>query len=584
MQGRSVELDVIYSKVSQAAESGSSKSRAVVTSTSSGGVSGGGISAAQGQAVVLSNAPFYYTSTTDKPSCYKSGTFYFYDGLCINGRYRMTNKAEKCGELPIAHNVTGWVPLGYCGVSSDTGQPFSAISQDLNKIKAAGQIGGEIESLTYVDVAADNSDSIEITVNATDSKWINDWFPDKGTTLSPKIVGRNWASQGDTRTIKCGKYILDDISYSDSPSTLQINGVSKPNDTDFSELEREYEWKNTSIKRIGGTIAGRYGLGFKYDADDYDIECDSQDGTDSSYYNDLCKRYGLILKVYASRLWVYDREKYKEKKEVASISRFDMKRGSFSYNTTLVGTFTGGYFDYTDADKDSDIHCSIGGGKHTKSVSRRATDLYDASVQLCAELNNANHSQTTISFTLDGAWSLSAGNNIKISGLGKMDGKYFIDKVTHKVTRKGGFESQIEASLIQKAFHHWDVGGTIEYKPREDDSNETYTSTYEVTSPAANAESKTAGAVAGDSVNLNNAPFYRTSTTKEPACYKSGTFYYYDGILINGKYRITSSAARCGKLPVGHNVTGWVPASYCNSGQGGGAGGSAFTMVNFSDQ
>ena len=25
----------------------------------------------------------------------------------------------------------------------------------------------------------------------------------------------------------------------------------------------------------------------------------------------------------------------------------------------------------------------------------------------------------------------------------------------------------------------------------------------------------------------------------------------------------TDSAARCGKLPVGQNVTGWVPASYC---------------------
>ena len=87
--------------------------------------------------------------------------------------------------------------------------------------------------------------------------------------------------------------------------------MSKPSDTDFSELERETIWKNTSIKRIGESIAGRYGLGFTYDADDYDIECDEQDGTDSSYYNTLCKNYGLILKVYAKRLWVYDRERYK---------------------------------------------------------------------------------------------------------------------------------------------------------------------------------------------------------------------------------------------------------------------------------
>ena len=52
----------------------------------------------------------------------------------------------------------------------------------------------------------------------------------------------------------------------------------------------------------------------------------------------------------------------------------------------------------------------------------------------------------------------------------------------------------------------------------------------------------------------------------KPSCYKSGTFYFYDGILVNNRYRITNTAARCGKLPVGKNVTGWVPASYCNGG------------------
>ena len=66
---------------------------------------------------------------------------------------------------------------------------------------------------------------------------------------------------------------------------------------------------------------------------------------------------------------------------------------------------------------------------------------------------------------------------------------------------------------------------------------------------------------AGAAVTLTNAPFYVASTSESPACYKSGTYYFYDGILIRGRYRMTNTAARCGKLPVGQNVTGWVPAS-----------------------
>lgn len=102
----------------------------------------------------------------------------------------------------------------------------------------------------------------------------------------------------------------------------------------------------------------------------------------------------------------------------------------------------------------------------------------------------------------------------------------------------------------------------IEYHQSEDSSSESYNSAYETTSPAANAASAAAGATAGAAVTLTKAPFYYTSVAPKPSCYKSGTFYFYDGILVNNRYRITNTAARCGKLPVGKNVTGWVPASY----------------------
>ena len=387
-----------------------------------------------------------------------------------------------------------------------------------NNAPFAGQVGAEIESLTYVDNAADDSDSIDITLDAQDSKWLHGWLPEEGATLRPRIIGRDWNGPGDTHVMECGLFILDDVAYQDAPTTLQVGGVSKPSDTDFSELERETIWKNTSIKRIGESIAGRYGLGFTYDADDYDIECDEQDGTDSSYY-----------------------------------------------------TYTGGYFTYTDADKDLDIVCSVGGGNHTKNVNRRATSVFDASVQLCAEINNANHGRVKLKFSVMGNWGVSAGNNLRLTGYGDglnggINGKYFVDKVTHKYTKSGGFVTSFECSGIFDPFHYWDVGGHIEYHQSEDSSSESYNSAYETTSPAANAASATAGATAGAAVTLTKAPFYYTSVAPKPSCYKSGTFYFYDGILVNNRYRITNTAARCGKLPVGKNVTGWVPASYCNGG------------------
>ncbi len=443
--------------------------------------------------------------------------------------------------------------------------------------------GTDIESITYVDSASDNSDSIDITINAQDSKWLKGWMPEKGATIKPRIIGTNWNSTTGKgkHIIKCGLFVLDDIAYKDRPSTLSIGGVSKPSDENFSEYEREYVWKNTSIKRIGETIAARYGLKFTYDADDYEIECEEQDATDSSFYNSLCKNYGLILKIYAKRMWVYDREKYKTKKPVKTFNKSNITRGSLQYSTTLSGTYTGGYFSYTDADKDIDITCSVGGGTHTKSVSRRATSVHDASVQLCAEINNANHGKTKLKFSTQGEWKVCAGHVIKLTGYGSakgggLNGRYFVDKVTHKYSGSAGFTSDIECSAIETSFHYWDVGGNIQVHEKKEETTPTYTSTHETTSPAANASSEAAGATAGAAVTLNNAPFYVSSTATQPATHKSGTFYFYDGILVAGRYRITNTADRCGKLPVGKNVTGWVPASYCS---GSGTGGNTTTVA-----
>ena len=86
--------------------------------------------------------------------------------------------------------------------------------------------------------------------------------------------------------------------------------------------------------------------------------------------------------------------------------------------------------------------------------------------------------------------------------------------------------------------------------------------TAAATNAAAAAGAKTVAAK--QAVSLSNAPFYYTSTAPNPSCYKSGTFYFYDGILVNNRYRITNSPDRCEKLPVGKNVTGWVPAEYCS--------------------
>ena len=61
-----------------------------------------------GDVVQLAKGKLYLASTGNA-HVIRTGTYYLYDGLCINGRYRVTNKLSRVKKKPIATNVSGWI-------------------------------------------------------------------------------------------------------------------------------------------------------------------------------------------------------------------------------------------------------------------------------------------------------------------------------------------------------------------------------------------------------------------------------------------------------------------------------------------
>lgn len=62
-----------------------------------------------GQKVVLKNAKLYSTSMTEQASGTVSGIYYIYDGIYLEGRYRITNSLKNVERVPISKHVTGFV-------------------------------------------------------------------------------------------------------------------------------------------------------------------------------------------------------------------------------------------------------------------------------------------------------------------------------------------------------------------------------------------------------------------------------------------------------------------------------------------
>lgn len=499
-----------------------------------------------------------------------------------------------------------------------------------NKKPIMASIKGDLEQVSYNDPASGESDSYSISVDAQDSKWLGSWMPDKGSSLSCSISVEDWESEGDNRTLSCGKFIMDSIGFSGPPAVLSIKGVSSPINDAFSATERTQNWQNVTLQKVAQDIASRSGIGLVYDASTINLANLAQDKqTDSAFLSDLAQTYGLSMKVYTDRIVLFDREAYKQKPAVGTIYISDCK--SWSADTNIAGTYTGGKLYYTDGDKAIDIACGIGGGTRILSLNQKVDNFADAGLQLAAALNNANHGETTVQASTIGNTKYVAGQCINLSGLGKFDGKYYIDEVTHAITKSDGYTCDYKLALCLPPFKASDakaiassgsgkfksdttapvtkaVGQTYQVKITAESSSDKFTchvdntkvasislaldrvesgkrtyyykakalsagrtgvfvavngTSYHVYDLIVTVESgKAASTGAGKAVSIRSCPLYASSTSGSKAATVSGTYYLYDGKEISGRYRITNSPSRCGKTPVGNNVTGWIAASF----------------------
>ena len=106
-----------------------------------------------------------------------------------------------------------------------------------------GQLKKYIEELTYTDVASGESDSIDFTVNNRDLRFIGRNMPKKGDAVTVYIRRMNWNRSKDTRAFKCGKFVIDDISFSGPVNQGKISAVSIPVKEEFKSTRRSKTYK-----------------------------------------------------------------------------------------------------------------------------------------------------------------------------------------------------------------------------------------------------------------------------------------------------------------------------------------------------
>jgi len=315
------------------------------------------------------------------------------------------------------------------------------ISYDLkyNGTSLTADIDPFITSLSFTDNFTGSADDISINLVDKDNLWIGNWMPEKGAAIQAVLViPPGW---GNKSTIKrnLGYYEIDESSGGGPPTSVSLKATSIPQESSIKGEKKSRSWEKTTLKKVLTDVAKKNGLGIYYDAADnpsFD-RLDQEYESDGAFLYRLCNENGLALKLANKKVYAIDEEQLESEDFVTTIKRTDQLIKKWSFKDTLNGSYKSCKVTYTDTQKKKTFNKTFTPSRPPKTgrvlIVNEEVDSDAAAYRLAKKkLRDANKEATTVTITMAGIINLYAGQNVKLSGFSKLDGKYIITSISGK--------------------------------------------------------------------------------------------------------------------------------------------------------
>lgn len=330
-----------------------------------------------------------------------------------------------------------------------------------------------LKSMTYEDPASGESDTISIDLHNIGMRWLGAWAPVQGDEVEAGALFRGFAG-ADKSAVNFGTFVLDDVEYSGGPLSLKIGAISQPATTGFTATKRTFTWTEIQLKDIAQKIADKYKMTLVYEAGDVAVQSIEQDDqTDSDFLKELCEKYSFALKIFNNKIVIFDTAVYEAKTPIVTLTRSSWIGDSWSYHSELDGKYEACEISYTDPKNNTDIKVRVGkppsyaseggeakkvgtanGGTQTMDTVRclylneKCDSEAEARQKALAALNEANRGITTLSGDIPANPKIFSTSVVAVSGMGVIDGNYFVKKMILTLDHSGGTTQSLELYKI----------------------------------------------------------------------------------------------------------------------------------------
>lgn len=305
-------------------------------------------------------------------------------------------------------------------------------------------VGSDGVSLTYTDFDHGKADEIEVEIEDRDHLWKSAWYPVHGDMMA-LMVGYQAGPM-----MPAGMFEVDEVEAIAPPDTVRIRGLAPPV-TESLRTKNTRAFENQTLEDIVLFIAGEHGLSHQGEIAAVDFERITQnDERDLEFLKRLADEYGHVATVRGTTLVFMTIESLEARPPVAVLIRTEMK--GFAMRDRTREIYKACEVRYHDAKtKELLTHTEEAEGiltGDTLKIKTRCENQSQAERKAKVALHKANSEKLTGRVTMIGMPTLVAGNPIMVLGCGRVDGKYMIRTSRHRLTRRGGYETEVDIRCV----------------------------------------------------------------------------------------------------------------------------------------
>jgi phage protein D len=311
--------------------------------------------------------------------------------------------------------------------------------------------------VAYTDRLTGEADSLDVELAETDaikSRWLADWYPDKGMEmrLSYGYAGQPLAA--------AGAFEVDEIEISSPPLAVRIRALA----TGISRAVRTRQGKayeNTTLAAILDEIAKRIGAQRKGGVAHIPIDRVTQyQETDWAFAVRLAREFGYALKLTDNNQTLAVLKLGEDAAPVRTLASGDLSRYSYRDRITEVPART--EVRHHDPATGELVIYRVEKGVAVPDEAVTAADARKRQVRAkmpkqakaIAEAEQLRHEidKTSLEVQLPGDPLLVAGAAVDVTGLSRLDGRYLIIEASHEISRDAGYITALSLRRIKETF------------------------------------------------------------------------------------------------------------------------------------